>query len=78
MLVWCTWAGEEVGSMEQDPAELGWERILCPGDDLIGPTDVERMGGWLRGTWFLPGAERGLGVRVGGEFWSRGGLFISR
>ena len=46
MLLWRTWAGEEVGSMERDPVELGWERSSCRGDNLIGSTDLGRF-------WFL-------------------------
>ena len=33
---WHTGAGEEVGSMERAPAELGWEKSLCQLDDPMG------------------------------------------
>ena len=35
LTLWRTWAGEEGGSRERDPAELGWERSLCQGDALV-------------------------------------------
>ena len=36
LLPWRTWAGEEVGSGERAPAELGWARRARPGGDPKG------------------------------------------
>ena len=57
---WLTCAGEEGGSREWDPAELGWERILCQVEALVPLVSKNWV---ILGT--LPGARKTLLVLGG-------------
>ena len=78
---WHTWAGEEVGSRERDPAELEWDGSSYQGSDLIGPTErgeSEILGFVSRGgSWSCGGLVKGGWLRWGsGSCWVTWGLEV--
>ena len=80
-----TWAGEEVGSREWDPVELGLEMACARNLKWVEPGLLVAWRGWSqrlnmmgRGAWFvgdLDGSELAA-VKPARSLWGRGAWFV--
>ena len=74
---WHTWAGEEVGSRERDPAALGWDRSSRQEDDFRGPNGRGESGGvgCVEDLGHIEGVGPGALARLHGGPWSLSGRY---